>query len=438
MNISLLPGVNPAFAATVLEPSAAWRFPAYARAFFRRNTDTGEHSSPPLLTGHWFSQALKPLLPAAFVEWRYFSIISPAFHGIVGLALFNPFSRFEQIAESGLLFILAGAFDMPPTAAALREQATNGQLRQICWMHLFPTASLSLVGPGDTTLRALHNGVQLDVGQLAPNHGTVHLSSESGLALSLNHTGLDGTAIEPCFADDLRRVAGAHWIVYNPSPIARTSGEIAMTRQFVRDLVPQQQDRWPSHASAALAGDPAAGSIDVRWHNANGYYEHSFGLNPLLLHGWDFLFVPNAERRQGLVLQTYLRSKVLRYIEVFWNEEGVQRYTRFTAEQMRLEWHAPATDPEIGVVLPGKRTLSAHKPGLRLEVENTLPHQIPFLRPEKLAVRHFFISEQIGFCSWRLTDDSGRVLAEEHEQPAGGEIAHLRLNVPGYPGYPNR
>jgi hypothetical protein len=431
MNMSFLPGVNPAFAATVLEPSAAWRFPAYARAFFSRDTETSGQADPPLLTARWLNRTLKPLLPATYVEWRYFSIISPAFHGIVGLALFNPFQRFEQIAESGLLFILAGAFDVPPTADALHAQAARGALRHICWMHLFPTASLSLVGPDETTLRALHDGVRLDVGQLAPNHGTVHLSSESGLALSLSHTGLEGTAIEPCFADDLRRVAGAHWIVYNPSPIARTSGEIAMTRQFVRDLVPGQQSRWPSHASAALAGDPVAGSIDVHWQDANGYYEHSFGLNPLLLHGWDFLFVPNAERRQGLVLQTYLRSEVLRYIEVFWNEAGSQRYTRFTADQMRLEWHAAAPDPDIGVVLPGKRTLSARKPGLRLEVENTLPYQIPFLRPEKLAVRHFFISEQIGFCSWRLSDDSGRVLAEEHEQPAGGEVAHLRLNVPG-------
>jgi hypothetical protein len=97
---------------------------------------------------------------------------------------------------------------------------------------------------------------------------------------------------------------------------------------------------------------------------------------------------------------------------------------------MCLTWDDAYLDADVQARLPLKRRITARKPGLRLEVENTIPLQIPFLRPEKLAVRHFFISEQIAFCSWRLTDDAGHILAEAHEQPAGGELAHFRLRVP--------
>lgn len=422
----MLASVNPDFLQPVLASSAAWRFPAYARSFLQQPAP----GTPSLRGTDWPGRLLWPLLPVAFVEWRYYSVLAPEFHGIVGLALFNPFNRLASLAESGLLCIVAGVFAAPRRAAELAQQASQGELQQLCWMHLFPTASLSFHEADALLLHAQHAGVRLEHSQLSTQHSRLTLCADSGLSLSLEHCGLPGSEIAPCFADDLRRLPAAHWIVYNPSPVAHTSGEINLTREFLASVGRGQASRFPDAASARLQQAADGGSFQTRWQAASGYYEHSFGLNPLSLHGWDFLFVPDAERGQGLVLQTYLNSMVLRYVEVLWQEQGRQCYTRFTADQMRLIWDDASLDPDVQARLPLKRRITARKPGLRLEVENSIPLQIPFLRPEKLAVRHFFISEQIAFCSWRLTDDSGRILAEAHEQPAGGEVAHFRLRVP--------
>jgi hypothetical protein len=218
-------------------------------------------------------------------------------------------------------------------------------------------------------------------------------------------------------------------VVHNPAPIASTSGEIELTPGFVAQLP-------AGAASAALRQTVASAPYRLHWQHSSGYYEHSFGLQPLPLHSWDFLFAPDARQQQGLVLQTYGRSRDLRYIDLFWLEDGVQRTTRFGADQLTLTWHDVRMVPEIGVALPGRRTITAKKEGLRLEVDNQITHQIPLLRPEKLAVRHFFISEQIGFCSWQLTSSSGRTLAAAHHLPAGGEIAHARWRT-GQPTSPS-
>lgn len=445
--------VNPACIAPALSPVAAWRFPTYARALLRQ-THRIEFARPgaPLLladaaatTGLQHCDplslplaSLAPWLAATFVEWRYFSIIAPAFHGIVGMALFNPFNHCEQIAEGGLLCIVAGVLGAPRQSARLAEVVASGHLQRLCWMHIFPTDCLSFGGPDleeasaapeqtGATLQAAYGGVRLAVEQQTPQHTRIDLTSETGLTVALTHTGLEGTALAPVFAEDLGRTPAAHWIVANPSPIARTTGTIHLAPAFLASS--QQPATVPAIVSPALAAAAGAEGFSARWEDANGYYEHSFGLNPLLLHGWDFLFVPDAAQRQGLVLQTYRRSRALRYLEVFWQQGGEQCYTRFTADELRLVWEDVGRDPAIGVRLPGRRIIEARKPGLRLEVENTIPYQVPLLRTERMLVRHFFISEQIGFCSWRLTDDAGHTLAEAHEQPAGGEVAHARLQA---------
>jgi hypothetical protein len=415
--------LNPDFLAPVLAPSEAWRFPAYARAFLGRGK--------PLLAPSPAEWLLRPWLPASYVEWRYYSVLAAGFHGIVGLAIFNPFNRFAALAESGLLLIIAGVLDAPRSAAEVRHLREQGGLRQICWMHLFPTASLEFTAEGIEVLRAEHAGVELRARNYTTQYGSVALRAEKSLALVLEHRGLEGTEIAPCYANDQGGLPGEHWIVYNPSPIAEATGELRLAPQFLERLdATGQGGTFPNFVSPALRREIARAGAAVRWHKANGYYEHSFGVRPLPLNGWDFLFVPDAERRQGLVLQTYRNSRILRYIEVFWQQEGQPRYTRFTADELHLDWSLSFADPDTGTQLPARRTLTARRPGLRLEVTNDIPHHIPFLRPAKLAVRHFFISEQIGFCTWRLSDEAGGVLAEAHEQPAGGEVAHARLRVP--------
>jgi hypothetical protein len=168
----------------------------------------------------------------------------------------------------------------------------------------------------------------------------------------------------------------------------------------------------------------------LRWDGANGYAEHSVGVRPLPLQGWDFLFVPSLDAGASLVLQTYRGSRALRYLEACWLDQGVPRHHRFQASRFRLDWAESAFDPILGVRRPLRRTITASDAGLRLRLDSRVLHRIPLLRPHRLAVRHFFISEEIGVADWRLSDRSGRVLAEVSQQPCGGELAHVRWRTP--------
>lgn len=415
------PRLNPSFMSRMAESSAAWNFPAYQQAIF---------SSTLLDTGQWiFPRSLaQVLIPGSFIEWRYFAVLSPSFHGIVGAALFNPFGLFGRLGESGLLLILAGVFEAPESVAAFQETAQQGRLQELCWMHMFPPETLRF-SQENATLDATHEGVDLHMEQETPNQGTVQFSTPEGIRANLRQVGVAGTKIDPCFADDLQRVPAAHWIVHTASPVAHIAGEIDFARGSLSHLPPRSAPRYPDFVSAALAQKVERQRFTVSLENDSGYYEHSYGINPLPLHGWDFMFVPDAARGQSLVLQTYLRSTTLRFLEVVWPEPetGKPCYTRFEADAMALRWEHSAVHPEIKANVPLKRTLNAHNAQYHLEVENTIAHHIPFLRPRSLVVRNFFMGEELSFTTWRLRDASGKVLAEALDQRSGGEIAYPRL-----------
>lgn len=390
--------------------------------------------------------SLSGLARACFVEWRYFAVLSQAFHGIVGLALVNPDRRFQQIAEGGLLLIIAGVVDRPrlPSSAAAAGDSDplfGEQTAELCWMHLFAPEACQFDRSGPSAdgagLRAGDAQCCLQLRQPSPAEALLQIEFGQGLRLRLSHRGLPGAALSHA-ADTgldgwLGRALGAHWRVQCPSPMAWCDGELELEPGFLDGVAEVGGGRHPCYASATLKARVAAGQPVVRWQAAPGYAEHSLGIRPLPLQGWDFLFVPKPETREALVLQTYSGSQLLRYVEVCWPEEGVLRQQRFPSECLRLHWSEPIVDPLLGVRRPLGRRIEAEADGLRLSVESRVLHRLPLLRRHRLAVRHFFISEEIGVADWRLSDASGRVLAEVQGQPCGGELAHGRLRVPRCP-----
>ncbi|NJN67102.1 MAG: hypothetical protein HC884_10505 [Chloroflexaceae bacterium] len=415
--MTLWPRLNPFFVSRMTGSSAAWAFPAYRQAILSKTLlDSGRWVFPPSVA--------QLLIPGSFIEWRYFALLSPSFHGIVGAALFNPFGLFGQLGESGLLLILAGVFEAPDSVAAFRETAQQGRLQELCWMHMFPAETLRF-SQENTTLEATHEGIDLCLEQETPNRGAVRFSTPEGIRARVRQVGLAGPPIDPCFADDLQRVPAAHWIVHTASPVALVEGEIDFAQGSLSHLPPRNAPRYPDFVSAALSRRVEQRRYTVSLADDSGYYEHSYGINPLPLHGWDFLFVPDAARGQSLVLQTYLRSTTLRLLEVVWRdgETGEPRYTRFDSQSLSLRWEERTVHPEIKATVPLKRRLDAHNAHFHLEVENTVAHHIPFLRPRSLVVRHFFMGEELSFTTWRLRDASGKVLAEAVDQRSGGEIA---------------
>jgi hypothetical protein len=394
--------------------------------------------------------ALPGLARASFIEWRYFSVLCEAFHGIVGLALVNPDRRFARIAEGGLLLIVAGVIDRPPlprTAAAEADSSadTGADTAELCWMHLFAPASCAFDPPSGfdlpgksssatVGLRARDAHCRLELEQTDASRAVLHIEADAGLKLHLSHVGLPETAL-PSARDDsldgwLGRALGAHWQVQCASPVARADGELILQPGLLSGLAHGPGGDNPSYASAALRARLRAGDVRIAWQGADGYAEHSFGIRPLPLQGWEFLFVPKAETGEALVLQTYPGSQALRYLDVCWQQDGKARQHRFGAEALRLEWVEQVFDPILGVRRPLRRRIEAEADGLRLTLEHRVLHHIALLRRERFVVRHFFISEEIGVADWRLSDDAGRVLAEVHGQPCGGELAHRRWRVP--------
>ncbi|MBK5930198.1 hypothetical protein [Halochromatium salexigens] len=452
-----------------------WRWPYYRAGLLadvgaRASADANAHAQADAGAADGEAARHFPIAPpsllglarASFVEWRYFSVLSQAFHGIVGLALVNPDRRFARIAEGGLLLIVAGVIDrrpLPRTAAAGAEADAGSRagahadtgtdagtgppfaddVAELCWMHLIAPASCQFDQPGGSSLttanlRAGDAHCHLELAQADAARAELHIEAGAGLKVHLSHVGLPDTvlpsALDAGLDGWLGRALGAHWQVQCASPVARADGELILQPGLLSGLAHGPGGDQPSYASAALRARLRAGDVRVAWQGADGYAEHSFGIRPLPLQGWEFLFVPKAETGEALVLQTYPGSQALRYLEVCWQQDGKARKHRFGAEALRLEWVEQVFDPVLGVRRPLRRRIEAEADGLRLTLENRVLHHIALLRRERFAVRHFFISEEIGVADWRLSDDSGRVLAEVHGQPCGGELAHRRWRVP--------
>lgn len=336
-----------------------------------------------------------------------------------------------MVAESGLLLIIAGVFDRTGSEDTPAKNSRTATLQELCWMHLFPVATCRFDGddqphPEPEGLSAEHEGHRLCLRQPTPARAELQLESSSGFRLQMMHAGLDGSTIEPMPGDDFARLPGSHWLVHCPSPVAVTSGELCIDPAAAELLAPAAKPTETRRASPALLKRIRAGDAKFHWQDANGYYEHSFGINPLPLFGWDFLFVPDAGRGQAVVMQTYRGSSQLRYVEVCWRDADQPRYHRFDAAQISLDWTKREFDPVLGADRPLCRVIRAEAGGLRLHVENRVLHRIPLLRPRRLAVRHFFISEEIGVADWTLSNDQDSIIAKARNQPCGSELAHFR------------
>lgn len=149
-----IPAIDPELLASFVAPHPGWRWPDYARAL-------APGSAIPLLGSPSWRGLLGALLPASFVEWRYYAVISDAFRGIVGLALVNPRNHFPWLGESGVLAIVAGLLDRPADRLALTGAERVADLCELCWMHLFPFSHCTFDDPSPGSLTAEDRCVRL-------------------------------------------------------------------------------------------------------------------------------------------------------------------------------------------------------------------------------------------------------------------------------------
>lgn len=426
---SVIPCVNRSLISKASGMTVEWRYPFY-KEFFKRDDlflDLGAAQSGNRLFARFRNLLARPfrrLTEASYIEWRYYSILSKQFHGIVGAALFNPEGRLLDVAESGLLLIVAGVVD--GVEAAQRGPAS---VSDICWMKLFPTKTLQFSEADPGFVRAEHDGVFLEIMQKDVGAGYVKLSGNDAPAVSLELSSVPGTSMPPVLGEDLRLLPGSHWIVHNTAPMATVKGTLRVPSRVLSRMPPDGgRGAHPNYVSSVLKAEYVHNDFALAFEGA-GYYEHSFGICPMPQFGWDFFFAPDPVRGSSLVMQTYRRSRELRYLEAFWREGDEQRYQRFEVDDLEIEWCESFVHPNIGSRVPTHRRVRAKKNGLVLEAENRVLYQIPFLRPEAFFVRHFFISEEVGLTSWRLMNESGQILFEARDIPSGGETARLRFRA---------
>jgi hypothetical protein len=425
------------FLTSVQTAASSWRWPTYqnwlARDDWYQSAHRDFHSAEQPFWWKGLPDSLaKKIRSTSYIEWRYYSIVSDDFHGICGFSLFNPENHFAQASEGGLIVIIAGALN---GAARILERSNlhdaAGQLERVqefCFMHMFPMDSVIFHGSERQHLSASHQGLELRIDQVNLQMAEINLEIESALSLKFTHQAVNGCPVlAPVGGEDFRTIPGAHWTVFNPSPVATVSG--VMT---IRPGILNLSENTPGAVNPNFVSPPLAqrlydGYVKIKLDNAAGYYEHSFGINPMPLHGWDFIFVPSPAQKAGLVLQCYRGSHHLTYLEVVWAEsDGQWKSLRIPESSLKVEWTETDWHPALRVHVPRKRMIRAQYNGYSLEIENSVMGEIPFLRSHSPVVRHFFISEELSLTDWVLKDAAGRVCVEIKGALSGGETARGR------------
>jgi hypothetical protein len=413
----------------------AWHWPYYQAFMGKDDFCTNEakgSENRPLWWNALPQNFLNKYRSSAFIEWRYYSILSPDFHGICGFSLFNPEHHFPQFAEGGLIAIVAGALD--GAAERLQKEAHHRagdelqKIQELCFMHVFPMETVIFHGENRQNVSAIHEGIELKIEMLDLQTAEIQLEMEGGLSVRLRHQALPGSPVlPPVTATDFRTVPGAHWTIFNPSPVAQVSGSVLVRPGLLRKSEAAPSVYNPNFISPPLAERLDNGFVKIQINDAPGYYEHSFGLNPMPLHGWDFLFVPTPEQRAALVLQTYRGSEAASYLEIMWQQgHSDWKVLHVPVSACSIDWSETSWHPTLRVYVPRRRTIKAEWDGYRIEIENRIYGEIPFVRAHSPLVRHFFISEEISTTSWKVTDAQGKVCVDVKDALSGGETARGR------------
>ncbi|MEY4066075.1 MAG: hypothetical protein RIR26_2283, partial [Pseudomonadota bacterium] len=242
------------------------------------------------------------------------------------------------------------------------------------------------------------------------------------------HQALAGSpALRPVTATDFNTIPSAHWTIFNASPVAEVTGTIVVRPGLLECSEDGPNAHNPNFISRPLAEKLHNGYVKLNLERAAGYYEHSFGLNPMPVHGWDFLFVPSPENKSGLVLQTYKGSADASYLEVVWQQpDATWKTIHIPASECEIEWSESSWHPGLRVHVPRKRIIKARKDGFLIEVSNQIFGEIPFIRAHSPVVRHFFISEEFSTTNWKVTDAQGHVCVQVKDALSGGETARGR------------
>lgn len=400
----------------VLPTGGAWKWPVYEKALSSGKLflDSGS-----LLGGraNLCRRSLREMATAAYIEWKYYSVLSPNFHGIIGFSLFNPKDRFARLSEGGMLVIVAGEVSS--------SVADPERHHQFVWMHLFDTADVHFSDQESVAkdkVASFH---------LWSRRGAEFLSvsSDEGVEISCGiepvGVGQDWKA-RPLLGTDVNGFPAGHWLVNNTIPVGSSSGRLSVSGNLIRKLRTRGEHEPSSFWSTG--GDAPAG-LDSAWKDSPAYFEHSWGLHPLPAQGWDFFFAPLPDGAGGAVLQSYKNSREMTRLDIWWKDPTTlqSRSTCFVSGQLSIDWCDPHFDRQMAAWLPSGRLLTGANDKYRIVLSNPVRNTLPFLRPQTAAVRCFFIGEQVGSARWTLSTLEGAVVTEGCADRAGGEVAYARF-----------
>lgn len=358
---------------------------------------------------------LGKLMEASFIEWRYYSVYSKDFHGIVGLSFYNPQEHFAGLSDGGLLLIVSGVLGDSLLRSFVDE------VPDFCWMSLMPYSKLCIEG-SDISFKEEHLSFSLKVNE--KHEAILFLEGKEAPSLSFRTTVVDGLPWSDPLQGYFSHHPVAHWVVHNPHPLCHTQGSLHFSQEF-KDHFNVKKKSFPNFVSSkALSLMNSEISLE-----GEGYYEHSFGVNPMPYHGWDFCFAPSFSLGGGFVLQSYKNTDDLTALDFFWKKNEQWEVIRFKGKEINVEWKETICHPFIRKKVPIKRLIRAENELFKIEIHNNIKHIIPFLRPSCFVLNHYYIGEEIGASSLLFQDKEGNTLFQLSNIPSGGETSSLRLKT---------
>jgi hypothetical protein len=370
-----------------------------------------------------FFGPLKSFLLASFVEWKYLAVSTKNFKGIVGISWFNPKAKFSSLAEGGLLLILSGEL-----------HAENSQPADFCWMKRFDEKNTKV---NFGCLECFQDDVQLSLIQHNNENISVSISIEKELSFEASF--VSQSLPVPIVAEQhfkshpyfIRKYT--HWIVNNAMPVCNVFAEAFFSGLFLKKI---NQGVYGDESffkinNAQLQMPHGFTNYNFKTYG-KGYVEHSFGVCPMPLFGWDFCFSPGQlNKHDGFVMQLYRGSQSIRCLDFLYQQNEVKKIASFKNNEFECTWEDYIFDKEIKKNVPLVRKIKAENNFFRAECTVKIRNRIPFLREKSFFVKHFFISEETSQSHWSLTDKfTNHVVASENFSPSGGETAQSRWWYP--------
>ena len=209
------------------------------------------------------------------------------------------------------------------------------------------------------------------------------------------------------------------------SPVSASDVGILPGEHWSVDMI------WPrTHVEGQMTYRPTGQCVTIEGH---GYRENSWGRWSLAFDGWDFGVVSDAQSGVQLALQTYHRSKHLKYLDISFLENSQLKGERFRTARNELGWFHTSWrfNPDVQQCIPLDTTLVGENERYRVEAHIAISErQTPILSDTTSVTSLFFIMEHFPYIQGKIINRRTGEVVTQFSGQAGSEFAYFRSLLP--------